>query len=109
MAIVVMGVNHRTAPLALLERVALSGEALTKALHDLQGRANVGEVVVLSTCNRTEVYVAADRFHGAYADVRDFMCDLAELDAADLQSHLVSFHDEEAVTHLFEVASGIQS
>ena len=53
MAIVVIGLNHRTAPLAVLERVTLNGEARPKALHDLRLRPNLAEVVLLSTCNRT--------------------------------------------------------
>ena len=109
MAIVVIGLNHRTAPLAVLERVALNGEARPKALHDLRLRPNLAEVVLLSTCNRTEVYVATERFHGAYADIRDFFCSLAGLAPEELALHLVSQHDEEAATHLFEVAAGLRS
>ncbi len=109
MAIVVIGVNHRTAPIELLERVAISGDAITKALHDLGQRGNVSEAVVVATCNRTEVYLSTERFHGAYADVRDFFCALGGLPPEDLHDHLLSFHDAEAVTHLFEVASGLRS
>jgi glutamyl-tRNA reductase len=108
-AIVVIGVNHRTAPLELLERMAVAPDAMPKALHDLAQRGNVAEAVVLSTCNRTEVYASTERFHGAYADIRDFFCSLAGLPPEDLHDHLLSFHDAEAVTHLFEVASGLRS
>jgi glutamyl-tRNA reductase len=108
-AIVVIGLNHRTAPLDVLERVTLNGDALPKALHDLSSRSNVSEVVLLSTCNRTEVYAATERFHAAFADIRDFFCSLAGLAPEELQTHLVSQHDEEAATHLFEVASGLRS
>jgi glutamyl-tRNA reductase len=108
-AIVVIGLNHRTAPLAVLERVALASDALSKALHDLGGRSNLSEVVLLSTCNRTEVYVATERFHGAYADIRDFFCSSGSLAPDDLHPHLISQHDEEAATHLFEVAAGLRS
>jgi glutamyl-tRNA reductase len=108
-AIVVIGLNHRTAPLAVLERVALASDALSKALHDLSGRSNLSEVVLLSTCNRTEVYVATERFHGAYADIRDFFCSSGSLAPDDLHPHLISQHDEEAATHLFEVAAGLRS
>ncbi len=109
MAIVVIGLNHRTAPLDVLERVTLSGDALPKGLHDLRMRSNLSEVVLLSTCNRTEVYAATERFHGAYADIRDFFCSLAGLAPEELHLHLVSQHEEEAATHLFEVAAGIRS
>ena len=55
MAIVVIGLNHRTAPLDVLERVTLNGDARSKGLRDLHLRPNLSEVVLLSTCNRTEV------------------------------------------------------
>jgi glutamyl-tRNA reductase len=109
MAIVVIGINHRTAPLAVLERVTLNGDARPKALHDLRLRPNLSEVVLLSTCNRTEVYAVTERFHGAYADIRDFFCSLAGLSPDALSLHLISQHDEEAATHLFEVAAGLRS
>jgi glutamyl-tRNA reductase len=108
-AIVVIGLNHRTAPLAVLERVTLNSDARPKALHDLRLRSNLSEVVLLSTCNRTEVYAATERFHGAYGDIRDFFCSLAGLPPEELALHLVSQHDEEAATHLFEVAGGLRS
>ncbi len=109
MSIVVIGVNHRTGPLALLERVAISGESLPKAIAGLTCRANVREAVVLSTCNRTEVYAVAEKFHGAYADIRDFFCELGGLAPDELHPHLYSQHDDGAVRHLFEVASGLDS
>ena len=65
MSIVVIGVNHRIGPIELLERVALSGESARKAVTGLVSRNNVREAVVLSTCNRTEVYAVAEKFHGA--------------------------------------------
>ena len=109
MSIVVIGVNHRTGPLALLERVAIPAATLPKVVHGLTSRENIREAVVLSTCNRTEVYAVAERFHGAYADIRDFFCELGGLATDQLHPHLYSQHDEGAVTHLFEVAAGLDS
>jgi glutamyl-tRNA reductase len=109
MSIVVIGVNHRTGPLALLERLSIRPDAQGKAIAALVGRHSIREAVVLSTCNRTEIYAVAERFHGAYADIRDFLCDLADLGADEIHPHLYSQHDEAAVTHLFEVASGLDS
>ncbi len=109
MSIVVIGVNHRTGPLALLERLSIPADAQGKAIAGLVSRHNIREAVVLSTCNRTEIYAVAERFHGAYADIRDFLCDLAGLGADDLHPHLYSQHDDAAVTHLFEVAAGLDS
>jgi glutamyl-tRNA reductase len=108
-SVVVIGLNHRTVPIELLERFAVSADALGKALHDLCGRSNIAEAVVLSTCNRTEVYAVADRFHPAYGDIRDFLCDLSQLAPEDLTDHLYSDHDHGAVRHLFSVAAGLES
>lgn len=109
MSIVVMGINHRSAPLDVIERVSISDGALQKTLHGLASRDNVRETVVLSTCNRTEVYVVAEKFHGAYSDVRDFFCEISGLSADELSPHFYSQHDEAAVAHLFEVACGLDS
>jgi len=109
MSVVVIGVNHRTSPLALLERVTISGAQMVKALHDICGRPNVSEAVVLSTCNRIEVYAVAERFHGAYADIRDVLCAFSGLAPEELHPHLYSQHDDAAIAHLFEVAAGLDS
>jgi glutamyl-tRNA reductase len=109
MSILVIGVNHHSGPLSVLERVALPVDEVPKAVTALAGRDNVREVVVLSTCNRTEIYAVAEKFHGAYADIRDFLCDLGHISPDELHPHLYSEHDDAAVRHLFEVAAGLDS
>ena len=109
MSILVIGVNHRSGPLSVLERVTLAPTEVPKAVDGLARLDNVREVVVLSTCNRTEIYAVAEKFHGAYADIRDFLCNLGNIAPDDLHPHLYSQHDEAAVTHLFEVAAGLDS
>ncbi len=109
MSILVVGVNHRSGPLPLLERLTIAPEHLAKRVAGLAQRDNIREAVVLSTCNRTEVYVIAERFHGAYSDVCDFLCELGDLDIDELSPHLFSQHDDAAVGHLFEVAAGLDS
>ncbi len=109
MSVVVIGLNHRSTPLDLLERMTIGDAALTKALHDLVHREHVSEAVVLSTCNRTEVYAVAERFHGAYQDIRDFLSESAFLVPEDFSDHLYVHYDAPAVAHLFAVASGIDS
>ncbi|TDT15152.1 glutamyl-tRNA reductase [Ilumatobacter fluminis] len=109
MSILVLGINHRSGPLSLLERVSLADTEVPKSVEALVQRDNVREAVVISTCNRTEVYAVTERFHGAYADIRDFFCDQAHVAADDLHEHLYSHHDDQAVRHLFEVASGLDS
>ncbi len=109
MSIVVIGVNHRSAELALRERLVVTTEQQPKLLHGLTSRPNIAEAVILSTCNRTEVYAVAERFHGAYADIRDFLCEIGGLAPEDLHPHLYSEHDADAVSHLFAVAAGLDS
>lgn len=109
MSVLIIGVNHRTAPLPLLERLAVSGDQIVKALHDVCTKTNVSEAVVLSTCNRIEVYAVAERFHGAYGEIRDVLCGIGGLAPEELHPHLYSQHDDAAVSHLFEVAAGLDS
>lgn len=109
MSVVVIGLNHRTMPLDLFERMTVDGARLPKALHDLAARDHLGEVVVLSTCNRTEVYAIAERFHGAYADVRNFLAELAFVAPDEFADHLYVHYDAEAIRHLFSVAAGLDS
>ena len=109
MSVVVIGLNHRSTPLDLLERMTIGDASLPKALHDLISRTDVSEAVVLSTCNRTEVYAVAERFHGAYQDIRDFLAEVAFLAPEDFSDHLYVHYDAPAVAHLFGVASGLDS
>ncbi len=109
MSVIVIGLNHRTGPLDLLERTTVAASDLPKVLHDLRSRPHVREAVVLSTCNRSEVYVLAERFHGASQDVRDALARAGGLAPEELSDHLYTFHDAAAVTHLFSVAAGLDS
>lgn len=109
MSVVVIGLNHRTVPLDLLERTTIDAARLPKVLADLVGRPNLSEAVVLSTCNRTEVYAVAERFHGGFGDVRDALAEAAFLAPEDFIDHLYVHYDTDAVRHLFSVASGLDS
>jgi glutamyl-tRNA reductase len=109
MSIVVIGVNHRSAPLSVLERLTIDPADVAKAVSALAARDNLREAAVVSTCNRTEVYAVTERFHGAYGDIRDFFCELGALTADELHPYLYSQHDEAAARHLFEVAAGLDS
>ena len=109
MPIVVIGVNHRTGPVAFLEKVMISEATMPHALRTLSMRDDIREAVVLSTCNRTEVYAVVERFHGAYDEIQNFLCETSGFDAEEVTPHLYSQWDEEAIKHLFEVASGLDS
>lgn len=106
---IVVGMNHRSVPLELLERMTVSGSDLPKALADLGQRSHLGEVVVLSTCMRTEVYAEAERFHGAAADIRNFLSVWSGAPPEAFSDHLYSYFEEAAVAHLFAVAAGLDS
>jgi glutamyl-tRNA reductase len=108
-SIVAIGLNHRTAPLDLLERTTIDDARLPNALDDLVSREHVSEAVVLSTCNRTEVYAVAEKFHGAYHDIRSFFCDLSYLPPEEVSDHLYVQYDADAALHLFNVAAGLDS
>jgi glutamyl-tRNA reductase len=108
-SVVVIGLNHRSVPLDLLERMTIDDSRLPKALHDVFSRDHVSEAVVLSTCNRTEIYVVAEKFHGAYADLRNFLSEMAYLPPEEFADHLYVEYDEDAVSHLFSVTSGLES
>jgi len=108
-SIVVFGISHRSAPHDLLERCSIAAVDLPKRLADLTSRAHVSEAVLLSTCNRTEAYVVAEKFHGAFADVRNFFAETSHVAPEDLSDHLYVHHDEEAVEHLFSVTAGVRS
>jgi glutamyl-tRNA reductase len=89
--------------------MAVTGEQLPKLLHALDGGEDTSEVVVLATCNRTEVYLVAERFHGAYREVRDFFADLTFLPPERFAENLYVHYDDQAVRHLFEVTAGLDS
>lgn len=105
MSILVLGINHQTAPVSLRERVAFSGDAIPAALDALRGLPSVREVALLSTCNRTELYAIADDHGDALADWLATHPD----DAGDLHAYLYRHTDADAVRHLFRVATGLDS
>ncbi len=109
MSVVVIGLNHRTVSLDLLERMTIDAGRAPKVLTDLCTRANLSEAVVLSTCNRTEIYAVAERFHGAYGDIRETLAGVSHLAPEDFSDHLYAHYDTDAVRHLFSVAAGLDS
>ena len=109
MSLVVVGLNHRTAPIELLERMAVTSTQLPKALHGLSSDEHLSEVVLLSTCNRTEIYAHCTRFHPAVQAANDFLADMSRTDPDEFASRLYTYYDEAAVSHLFGVAAGIDS
>ncbi|WP_163508289.1 glutamyl-tRNA reductase [Fodinicola acaciae] len=109
MSILVVGLSHHTASVALLEK-AVAGTADRPALtRDLLAGPNVGEVVVLSTCNRVELYATVATFHGGLHDVSTVLAGRLGVDIGDLAQSLYVHYADDAVQHLFEVAGGLDS
>jgi glutamyl-tRNA reductase len=108
MAVLVVGLGHRV-PLGLLERMTVAPDRLPKALADLAGREFLSEAVVLSTCHRIEVYAVAKAYHGGVQDIRNFLSESSFAAPEDFSDHLVTYHDDAAVSHLFSVAAGLES
>ncbi|RKR88762.1 glutamyl-tRNA reductase [Micromonospora pisi] len=109
MNLLVVGASHRTAPVAMLERLSVSTADLPRILDRLLAQEYVGEAVVVSTCNRVEVYAAVSGFHGGLGDICAVLGDEAGCPAADLANHLYVHYDEAAVEHVFRVATGLDS
>ncbi|MEV0145098.1 MULTISPECIES: glutamyl-tRNA reductase [unclassified Nonomuraea] len=109
MSVLAIGLSHRTAPVAMLERVSLTGDALVKLLHDVQQDTSVAEAMVVSTCNRVEVYTTVDRFHAAVTSVCDLLSVHTGVAPEELTPHLYVHYEERAVEHLFSVVCGLDS
>jgi len=109
MSLLVLGLSHHHAPLDVLERVAFD----TSAASELEAAAlrgeHVREALVLSTCNRTEVYAEAVTFHGALAELTDAFAEHTGVDRALLHPYLYVHYEERGVAHAFSVSSGLDS
>jgi glutamyl-tRNA reductase len=109
MSLLVVGCNHRSADLPLLERLAVPAEELPKALRSLTQLEHVLEAVVLSTCNRVEIYAHVSRFHPGLQELRGWLAERGDVHPQDLDDLQYSYHDDRAAAHLFAVASGLDS
>ncbi len=106
MTLVALGINHKTAPVALREKVAFTPDSLVSALSSLKQHAGVDESVIVSTCNRTEIYVNGSSTQPALID---WLADFHRLDPQTIASHSYQFEQGEAVRHIMRVASGLDS
>ena len=109
MSLLAVGISHHTAPIEVLERLALDADSTRALAAELTGSDQVREVAVLATCNRLEVYADVTTFHGGLAEVGRRLVERSGLDLADLTPHLYVRFAEHAVTHLFGVAAGLDS
>jgi glutamyl-tRNA reductase len=109
MEIVMLGLGHATAPVTVREQTTFSGSALALGLSRLMARGGVHEAVILSTCNRTEIYAVVDDGPAGLEAVTGFLCDEKGLDSDALAAYFQFRAGEAAVRHLFRVAAGLES
>ncbi|NUT94028.1 MAG: glutamyl-tRNA reductase [Saccharothrix sp.] len=109
MSVLVVGLSHRTTPVPVLERAAVADSDLGKVLDQLLKAPSVSEAVLLSTCNRVEVYAVVETFHGGMNEVVEVLARQAAAEPAELFEHLYVHYSAAAVEHLFSVAGGLDS
>ena len=109
MHLLLVGISHRTAPVELRERVDFQARGVELALQALASRGSTREAVVLSTCNRAEVYAACDELGHARTDLVSFVSDFHAVDRAIVAPHVYDLSGLDAARHLFRVAAGLDS
>lgn len=110
MHITCLGLNHTTAPIELREQLSLNDDAIRSALTHLaheQPGSPIAELVILSTCNRIELYAVST--HGAITELETFLSNVSRMPPQRFRSHLYRYEDVDAARHLFEVAAGLDS
>ena len=109
MYLLYVGVTHRVAPLSILERVHFSDEEKKEALLKLKAEKSILEDVILSTCNRTELYLVVDQLHTGRYYSKHFLADWFQIDIEELEPYLTFKEGNEALEHLFRVSIGLDS
>lgn len=105
MELITLGVNHKTAPISLREKIAFNADQLEPALRDLVQHNLVREAAIVSTCNRTEVYCATADSN----QVSKWLASFHGIDSVQLAPYVYTYPSDRAVTHVFRVASGLES
>ena len=109
MSVLVVGLSHKSAPVATLERAAVSGDTLTKLLRDVVQAEPAAEAFVVSTCNRVEVYADVDRFHAGVTAICELLARHCGMPSHELTQYLYVHYEDRAVSHLLAVAAGLDS
>ncbi|MFD8259265.1 glutamyl-tRNA reductase [Streptomyces griseoluteus] len=109
MSLLVVGLSHRSAPVSVLERAALSADAQVKLLQDTVAADPATEAAVLATCNRIELYADVDKFHAGVAELSTLLAQHSGVGLEELTPYLYVHYEDRAVHHLFSVACGLDS
>ncbi|HDR3490845.1 TPA: glutamyl-tRNA reductase [Bacillus wiedmannii] len=109
MHILVVSVNYRTAPVEFREKLTFQAAELEQAMTTLQNRKSVLENVIVSTCNRTEIYAVVDQLHTGRYYIKKFLADWFQLEIEEVAPYLTIFEQDGAIDHLFRVTCGLDS
>jgi len=113
MSIITLGLNHKTAPVSIRERLAFSPENLASAVKSLSALGNIKEAAILSTCNRTELYCATDNDESlnqqAIEQIVDWLSQFHDLKSSEFSDHLYTHRHEDSIRHALQVACGLDS
>ncbi|MFI6093713.1 glutamyl-tRNA reductase [Streptomyces sp. NPDC051218] len=109
MSLLVVGLSHRSAPVSVLERAALTADAQAKLLQDALAAEPAAEAAVLATCNRIELYADVDKFHAGVAELSTLLAQHSGVGLEELTPYLYVHYEDRAVHHLFSVACGLDS
>ncbi|WP_349536128.1 glutamyl-tRNA reductase [Rhodococcus rhodochrous] len=109
MSVLLVGISHRSAPVPVLEKVAVTDTDRPKLTDKMLASDKISEAMIVSTCNRVEIYAVVDAFHGALAAVSELLAEHSGLPVTELHKHAYVRYSEAAAEHLFSVASGLDS
>ncbi len=108
MQLIVLGLNHKTAPVEVRERFSIPADKVSRGLKHLEDYEALNEAVILSTCNRSEMYAVVDDAEEDLPTVKQFLFDLTG-NEENIDEYLYYYNGEECIRHLFEVASSLDS
>ena len=109
MHVIVVGINHKTAPVEIRERLTFDPSQLGDAMVQLQGKKSILENVILSTCNRTEIYAVVDQIHTGRYYIKEFLSQWFQIEKEEFTPFLFIYEEDGALEHLFKVACGLNS
>jgi glutamyl-tRNA reductase len=109
MSVLVVGLSHHSAPVDVLERAAIGPDAVGKMLDEIHSADHICEAVALVTCNRVELYADVATFHGGVEEASTLLARYVQADVGELTAHLYVHYEDAAISHLFHVASGLDS
>ncbi|SHN07980.1 glutamyl-tRNA reductase [Gracilibacillus kekensis] len=109
MHILTAGINYKTAPVEVREMLAFQEDTLMEAMTELNSRKSILENVIISTCNRTEVYAVVDQLHTGRYFIKQFLADWFGIEKEEFVPHIIIYENEAAIEHLFRLSCGLES